>query len=240
MSHKLVWRLAALCSLGVLLLSGPGSAQDDFFLWIIVGGGNKGTKSAAGTLLLTRGNDIQVVLPADNKGSQAAGHIPIGPFDDCPHLYHYHGKLYGKEDNGEGCGWGDVVPLEWAPVEVNGLCYAIRHEDEALVDLESNPPKYGEAADDIFAAKVNLDLAVERLAADGNVPGNVRKKVTNLLNTAHNKDDLAGGLVQRQLDGNGQPKDQAHAIKLLNGAVEVKRQAFRKLAKALDLLDDPD
>jgi hypothetical protein len=155
-------------------------------------------------------------------------------------VYHYHGALFGKEDNGLNCGWGDVIPVEWAPQEVRLLCVAMEEEEGALRALQANPADYSAAKGYIENAQTALAIGFDFLFSDTNLPRPLRVKLNDTLDAIIKKDQLAQKLVQRQLDSEGQPKDQAHAIKALKAALELKRGAFRKVAKALDLLQDSE
>lgn len=130
------WALTTLLGL-LLTFAAPGRSDDVVAgAWIIVGGGNKGTKEAVGTILY--GTFANLVTPKINTATQADGFIFVGVSEHCAHPYHYHGKLFGKEDTGEECGWGAVVP--WTQTE--GSFYfasAIEEELAAVALLEKNP-----------------------------------------------------------------------------------------------------
>lgn len=59
-----------------------------------------------------------------------------------------------------------------------------------------------------------------------------KKKLHQAAEAILKKDALAVALIQRLKDGEGKPKDQSSAIKLLKKTVDMKREAFRRWAKA--------
>jgi hypothetical protein len=94
-TFKFLVLLTLLGGLGITTLSAQNTR------WRIANG------PGAGAVLYGFGSNISSNL---NLGTMAFGFIAPAhlPYCDCAH---YHGFLYGKQDNDEGCGWGCVVQI---------------------------------------------------------------------------------------------------------------------------------
>ena len=131
---------AMLASMCVLAVAGTvryaeagGSPPANTVSWILIGGKNlslqgksKSHPDVPGNAGRLAGEQIGLqlhspilfsqVVPDDlNPTTGADGFVAgPGPFKDCAYTWHYHGSLFGHEDTGDACGWGEAIPFDMA------------------------------------------------------------------------------------------------------------------------------
>lgn len=143
-----------------------------------------------------------------------------GPYEDCPHDFHYHGFLFEEPDQASGCGWGAVTELSIvAPgAVVQNTSVAITLEEAALL---SSKPK---------TARAQLSVSTERLDAALQNPS-IDMASAATLSQAFDLDAQADGQLQKAaaVSGKQRKKKMKKAGKLIEQALALKRQVWDTL-----------
>jgi len=220
------------------LLLGPAFADDgrpppDSVTWILVGGphivlGPHATRFAGrqlGLQIHAPGVSPEVTTSDINPTTGAAGEIVAGPLGkECPVRYHYHGALFGLEDSGERCGWGEAVPFDQATWALGFLSEAVTRKARALKKFRN-----GDSAGAVRElADANAALRGLERDAHGKLPGAQAKVLARAINRAIELDDHTAAAVQRDLP--------IRAKRLVDRAAAHERKILRLLRDANLLL----
>jgi hypothetical protein len=209
--------------------------------WILLGKGNRQVgDSAIGYSLFASAQTPFVIEANRNPATGASGMILEGPFPDCPHRFHYHGTLLGRNDGGGDCGWGATAgEFGQAQAVIEPLSEAIVGEQEALNRISATPPQFTEALDALAAAREALattSQAIRDMAGSGELRGK-KKGLQKPLRKAGDADGEAFEAIARlSQQGQGRPRDLHNAQHALRFAISMKQEAFLRLVRTLRLL----
>lgn len=228
--------LASLALFGVR----AGQAQEEEpDRWIVVGDGNPGFRQGVGLLLIGLPDGPRTISPFYNSVTQASGSIGTGP--ECPHGDHFHGSIFGKSDDGEGCGWGAVIPAPTAPAAIRQLSGAVGAETRVLLSVDETPPDYAAALEFLEIGLKNLRKAKQSALIDrrrGRLSGKESDRIQDKFRNAERRDIRARTFLRRLASGNGRPGDVIALEVEMKKALKDKRDAVTLLARGLGLLED--
>jgi hypothetical protein len=241
MERARTWLLLLSVAFAAVSAQRPAAAQNPLVEWVIIGGGSfPASKRAIGLTLNALAATPQLIQPSANPVTDASGQVFVGPFLDCPHVFHFHGSLdLGKgveSDNGRGCGWGVVLPLGAVPRYARELAGAIDQELEALSHLKQ-PLDLDGAKISAHVAQTYLKdtrVALERANEDGDISDKVFAKLEKHVDRALKSDELAEAQIDKAIAGGG-ARPVAKAVSALKKGLDSKQAAF----KILSLDPDP-
>lgn len=226
------------------LLFGSASTAHAEVIWILVGGQNRPTSRdqrgirSAGVLLVAQdANPLQILLN-DNPNVAAAGEVFQGPFKDCPHLYHYHGALFGVSDSGEQCGWGVVIPFMGAPQEIQQIAVARAEEELALRMAAGIPPDYDAALQAVKDAEAILEMLADEITTPPYSRLQARLLRARILRVRV-ADRLARIALERLAAGTQKNQDLRNVKRRLKSAINTKSKIAEIMARARGLLEPP-
>ncbi len=226
------------CGLSPLLAARSESEETVF--WILLGGGNRTVRqSGLGFRLIATAEAPRIIPAALNPVTDADGMIFEGPFPDCPHRFHFHGRMFGREDGGGDCGWGATIRTEDAPATIAPLAGAIDFELRTVDALTKDPPDLDAASSSLNLAALGLLFAQEFLEQAGGA-GDIRAQDARILGRALEgplkTDQAAAEVVERARDGQARPGELRRVQPRISGAIKSKRETFRILVKKYGLL----
>ncbi len=240
MIQRAITRASVPLLLGLLLMPGRAGRADGDTTWIILGAGNRAVRQAGMGFLLFATADAPLVIPAAlNPDTDADGMISEGPFPDCPHRFHFHGRMFDREDGGSDCGWGATIRKEDAPEPVSDLADGIDLELAAVSALLENPPDLGKARSFLDGAAFALTSTQESLEQDAD-EGTIRPQDARILGRAlegpARTDVDAGKTLERVQSGQARRGELERVQPRISGAIKKKRDTFRIIVKKYGLL----
>jgi hypothetical protein len=209
-----------------LAFASPASARD----FVIVGEHVSGTNRAQGLVLEGQAGNTSCAggetgdWTVRDSGLGADGTVVgCGPYPDCKHEFHYHGVLFNAPDPApNGCGWGQVVPLDRLDPEPRLVAKAITDEWRAL-DAGGPSAAKNHTNDAIDV----LDRLRERFHTYGPT-----KEDRRLLGQAAELDDTARDEFKKALNADtpeAQHHHFVHGRRALQEALVDKRELFKRL-----------
>jgi hypothetical protein len=222
--QSVIWAVCLV--LAATAAEAQGQPPPETVTWILIGGGLKRLPDTAGVQLHASPDSDKTITPDLNPSLGASGMIFQGPFQDCPHLYHYHGALGGMEDNGEKCGWGQAVPSSQASDVLKHASAVTMLEMRALAKLRATPPDIPGAQQDIdasFPGLNDVESEIDNLKSSGRLKQNKATKLKRTREAAVRADNKALNALAKGNVG--------EAAQHLDRAIRRKQELVELLAK---------
>ena len=168
--------------LGWVAATSAGSPPANSVSWLLVGGkmrklGKAGAEFAGtsiGVQLHAPMASPTTITPDLNPTTGASGTIFVGPFPkECEDTYHFHGLLYGVQDTGKRCGWGEAIPFDQATDAAGFLSAAfmleVRAQKKAFGTTPADIAGATQDLNDAFSEMGHFSDAIDALTASGGI-----------------------------------------------------------------------